>query len=271
MFRDLLASRKFEAKAPSDMLILPSQQVGVDMNNVQLSDSRVTVPTTEVGSKKQNHPKVSASSFFQTSSTKTEKKKPGRTEKAASGKENSKSSTATTKKASLSKSRAERLTKETSVGRVDDIVGDEESDEEDFDVTNANQRSGSRKAASIRIVDDDDEEEELEEKKEKTKKKKAKKEASSGAMDAFTVQNVASKEPPPVSTGATKRRRKLVEKTTTDENGYFHTEMVEEWEDVPASEVAETQPTSSNNGPARKKSNSIKKKQGSLMGFFSAK
>ncbi len=152
--------------------------------------------------------------------------------------------------------------KGSTVGNVDDFVGDVDSeDDEEFQQSEKERKRRNeardkkqRKKKEKQPVQQDEEEE---------KEPPAK---VHGAMDAF-AQHVEKK--PEQEPRKTKRQKRLVEKTTVDANGYMHTETQAIWEDVEEEEepVAASKPA-----PVKKKA-PVKKnmKQGSLMGFFKKK
>jgi hypothetical protein len=152
--------------------------------------------------------------------------------------------------------------KGSTVGNVDDFVGDVDSeDDEEFQQSEKERKRRNeardkkqRKKKEKQPVQQDEEEE---------KEPPAK---VHGAMDAF-AQHVEKK--PEQESRKTKRQKRLVEKTTVDANGYMHTETQAIWEDVEEEEepVAASKPA-----PVKKKA-PVKKnmKQGSLMGFFKKK
>lgn len=102
-----------------------------------------------------------------------------------------------------------------------------------------------------------------------------------GAMDAFasTKSKLNGTLRDTTSTNGNKvrrQRKKLIEKTTMDKNGYIHTEMVEEMEDIPSDEDEKLKPTRSEvatrkPNPKPKAKKTKEKKQAGLMGFFSKK
>jgi hypothetical protein len=198
---------------------------------------------------------TTAESFFQKKSTTPAEK----TNRIATIEKTIKETKPTLPKSSKEKEFSKENEKENNkkVGRVEDLVGDEDDSEEDEEVAPRKKVIRGRK---------DPKEESVEEKEETPVVEPPVR----GAMDDFATEMKRPTAPTTTTTGR-RRRKKLIQKTSMDAQGYLHTETQEVWEDIPSDE--EDEPVFVPKKPTTQQASNkkVNMKQGSLLGFFTKK
>ncbi|GAX17319.1 hypothetical protein FisN_10Lh183 [Fistulifera solaris] len=255
--RDMLKNNQLShLTASATDSIAPSEQVlSLMQHNVELSDrpivssldrSKPTAPAKKV---------TTAESFFQKkSATPAEKTSSSTAEKTTTIKDTKPTLAKSSKGKEFSKENEKENNKK--VGRVDDLVGDEDDSEEE-DVAPRKKIIRGRQPPK-------------EENVEKEEAPVVEPVVSvRGAMDDFATE--MKRPTAPTTTTGRRRRKKLIQKTSMDAQGYLHTETQEVWEDILSDEEDEPifvpkKPTTQQ--AANKK---VNMKQGSLLGFFTKK
>lgn len=255
--RDMLKNNQLSHLTASAMdVIAPAEQVlPLMQHNIESSDrpivssldrSKPTAPAKKV---------TTAESFFQKkSTTPAEKTSTTTAEKTNTTKDTKTSFSKSSKVKEISKENEKENNKK--VGRVDDLVGDEDDSDEE-EVAPRKKIIRGRKPPKEESVEK--EEEPVVEPAVPVR----------GAMDDFTTE--VKRTTAPTETTGRRRRKKLIQKTSMDAQGYLHTETQEVWEDIPSDEEDEPifvpkKPTSQQ--ASNKK---VNMKQGSLLGFFTKK